>query len=369
MSLKILHTSDIHLGMKFAGYPDVQADLAEARFGTLTSLVELANVRQCDLLVVAGDLFDRISMAKKDIVRAAQILTEFQGKLTVVLPGNHDFVSAGDDTLWAYFRSKGPDVLVLDEAKTYLLKHYDLDVCLYAAPCTAKHSDKNAVGWVSGTARDQSVKFHIGIAHGSLAGVSPDFDKRYHPMTSEELLTFGLDLWLLGHTHIQYPASPGPQDRIFYAATPEPDGFDCSHEGKAWVLEIDQEQVRAESVTTGTYRVMHDDTTVSSGADIENLRSKFTLSSYAWTLMKLSLSGRLPRDVCESIPQLEKDLRSCFKYLEFSDSGVAEEITQDDINQIFTEGSFPHSLLSALTKDVDTEALQIAYDMLTEVRK
>jgi ABC-type Zn uptake system ZnuABC Zn-binding protein ZnuA len=48
---------------------------------------------------------------------------------------------------------------------------------------------------------------------------------------------------------------------------------------------------------------------------------------------------------------------------------VAEEITQDDINQIFTEGSFPHSLLSALTKDVDTEALQIAYDMLTEVRK
>ena len=114
---------------------------------------------------------------------------------------------------------------------------------------------------------------------------------------------------------------------------------------------------------------MHDDTIVSSGADIENLRSKFTLSSYAWTLMKLSLSGRLPRDVCESIPQLEKDLRSCFKYLEFSDSGVAEEITQDDINQIFTEGSFPHSLLSALTKDVDTEALQIAYDMLTEVRK
>jgi DNA repair exonuclease SbcCD nuclease subunit len=369
MSLKILHTSDVHLGMKFAGYPDVQTDLAEARFGTLTSLVELANARNCDLIVVAGDLFDRISVARKDIVRAAQILTEFQGKLAVVLPGNHDFVSTGDDTLWAYFKSKGPDVLVLDEAKTYLLKHYDLDVCLYAAPCTSKHSDKNALGWIPGTAKDQSVKYHIGIAHGSLAGVSPDFDNRYYPMTSEELRAFGLDLWLLGHTHIQYPASPGPQDRIFYSATPEPDGFDCGHEGKAWLIEIDQEQVRAESITTGIYSFLHDDTTVSSSVDIEDIRSKYALSSYARTLMKLTLSGRLPKDGCESIPQLEKDLRVCFKYLEFSDSGVAEEITLDDINRIFTEGSFPHSLLSALTQDEDTEALQLAYDMLVAVKK
>ena len=35
MSFKIFHTSDIHLGMKFAGYPEVQAELIDARFETM----------------------------------------------------------------------------------------------------------------------------------------------------------------------------------------------------------------------------------------------------------------------------------------------------------------------------------------------
>lgn len=41
--MKILHTADLHLGMKFAGYPEVQQELAEARFQTLERLVERAN--------------------------------------------------------------------------------------------------------------------------------------------------------------------------------------------------------------------------------------------------------------------------------------------------------------------------------------
>jgi len=355
--------------MKFAGYPDVQSDLTEVRFETLRNLVDLANVRKCDLFVVAGDLFDRISVAKKDIVQAAQILNEFQGNLVIVLPGNHDFFSVGDDTLWAYFRSKGPGILVLDEAKTYSLKHYDLDVCLYGAPCTAKHSDQNAVGWVHAVRRDRSIKYHIGIAHGSLEGVSPDFDKRYYPMTTDELLACRLDVWLLGHTHMQYPASPGEGDKIFYSATPEPDGFDCTHEGKAWLIELDEAQINSESVSTGRYRFVHEEFRLNSEADLDGIRSRYSSSDYSQTLMKVKVSGCLPSDIYGNVRQLGRDIRSCFKYLEFGDSDVSEGITLDDINRLFTEGSVPHKLLSALAKEDDSEALQLAYDLLTEVNK
>ena len=72
MPLKILHTSDLHLGMKFASYDgEVQEKLVEARFECLSRLVAAANDNGCDLLVVAGDLFDRVTVAKRDIVRAA----------------------------------------------------------------------------------------------------------------------------------------------------------------------------------------------------------------------------------------------------------------------------------------------------------
>jgi DNA repair exonuclease SbcCD nuclease subunit len=82
MSIKIFCTSDLHLGMKFANYPDnIRQSLVEACFKTLEGLVEKANSEKCDLFVVAGDLFDRISVAKGDIARASQTLGEFQGQL------------------------------------------------------------------------------------------------------------------------------------------------------------------------------------------------------------------------------------------------------------------------------------------------
>lgn len=56
MGLKIFHTSDIHLGMKFASYPEVQKELSEARLNTLEILVEISNTGVCDIFVVAGDL-------------------------------------------------------------------------------------------------------------------------------------------------------------------------------------------------------------------------------------------------------------------------------------------------------------------------
>jgi DNA repair exonuclease SbcCD nuclease subunit len=45
MGIKIFHTADLHLGMKFTrGYPEeVQQSLIQARFDTLRTIVEKAN--------------------------------------------------------------------------------------------------------------------------------------------------------------------------------------------------------------------------------------------------------------------------------------------------------------------------------------
>ena len=79
MALKILHTADLHLGLKFAGYPDVQNKLTEARFEVLKGLVDRANSELCDLFVLAGDIFDRVTVVKRDIRRCIDILNECDG--------------------------------------------------------------------------------------------------------------------------------------------------------------------------------------------------------------------------------------------------------------------------------------------------
>jgi len=259
MSLRLLITADVHLGMKFAGYPEIQSELAGARFETLENVVKRANAEDCELFVVAGDLFDRVTVAKPDVIRAAQIIDGFEGALVVILPGNHDYYSMAQSDLWTLFKeASGDKTLLLERPQKYPLSHYDLDACLYAAPCEAKHSEENRVDWIRTQARDKGTRFHIGVAHGSLQGFSPDFDKKYYPMTPVGLLNSEMDLWLLGHTHLPSPAQPGKFDKIFYPGTPEPDGFDCDHEGRAWIIEIqDDKSIVPTSLTTGKYRFAH----------------------------------------------------------------------------------------------------------------
>mgnify|MGYP005832209161 CR=1 FL=1 len=379
MPLSIFLTADLHLGKKFSGYPEVQSLLCEARFETLGKLIRLANEKDCELFVVAGDLFDRVSVSRADIIKTINQLKNFQGKLVTILPGNHDFYSDIQREPWSTFLELARDtsnIIFLNKCIPYPLMHYDIDAILYPAPCQAKHSEKNALSWIGDVRKVQEATYHIGIAHGSLRGFSPDFDEQYYPMTVEELISCRLDLWLMGHTHAQYPENyepirKGTEQSIFYPGTPEPDGFDCRHEGKAWVLELDDDgTIHPHSLTTGKYRFIHDEVQLSEAKDLEELRNRYHPEEYRRTLLKLSLRGRLPRDLWEELPAVINTIKENLFYLHqpVDKSALMEEITIGDIDREFTGQSFPHRLLTALADEGENEALQIAYEMIRELR-
>jgi exonuclease SbcD len=367
MLLKIFLTADLHLGMKFAHLPEVQSELAEARFECLKRLVALANQRRADLLVVAGDLFDRVSTARRDVQRAAALLGDFQGTLCAVLPGNHDYL-APDDELWKRFKeASGGSVLLLEERMPYALARFGLDACLYPGPCVSKHSKSNAIGWVKGVEKDRSVSRHIGVAHGSLEGFSPDFNADYYPMKAAELREAGPQLWLLGHTHNRFPGKPGAGDRIYCAGTPEPDGFDCAHEGCAWVLTLTRTGgLEAEAVPTGEFRFLREGVAISGVADLAALEKRYSVQQAKRFILKVTLNGRLPP---EAFPELERSrerLSRTVRHLQWDSLAVREEVSRETIDREYPSGSFPHHLLHALAEKGDTLALETAYELLRE---
>lgn len=369
MALAVFLTSDLHLGMKFAGFPGAQRALVEARFTCLERIVAAANEAGSDLLVVAGDLFESVTAARRDVHRAAEALGGFRGRLAAVLPGNHDYI-APDDELWPRFRdAAGDTVLLLEQPRPYLLAHYDLDACLYPGPCTAKHSAANAVEWVAAAAKDTAVRHHVGIAHGSLEGFSPDMDGRYYPMRPKELLALRVPLWLLGHTHVRFPATPGARDAIFCAGAPEPDGFDCAHEGSAWDLRIDdQGAVSARAVRTGLHRFVDERREVRGAADLALMERYAAAPEAATTLLRLRLVGRAPREVVSEIGGVRGRLAAALLHLDLRTDELREEITREAIDREYPAGSFPHALLSRLIQEGDLEALEIAHDFLQEMR-
>ncbi len=370
MNLKIFHTADVHLGMKFAGYNDVQGELIDARFDALNRMVEIANKEKCRLFVIAGDLFHRVSVAKGDISRTAQILNEFQGDLVAVMPGNHDYISHGQQDLWFNFKSAaGDNVLVLDLNKVYSLKPYNIDANLYPAPCDAKHSGENRIGWINKISRDENIKLHIGIAHGSLEGFSPDFNKQYYPMTEKELKETGLDLWLLGHTHAPYPDEKDTIENIFFPGTPEPDGFDCRHKGAAFIINADNgENITVEKVETGKYQFIKEEYKTNELSGVERLKNKYALPDADKLLLKIRLSGRLKGEDLKALSAVKEHLERRLFYLNWNDSAVTEEISISKIEKEFVRGSFPYNLLTELSRGDNNEALQVAYELIRELR-
>ncbi len=373
MPLRLLHTADLHLGMKFTGRypPQVQERLIRARLETLHNLVEAANAAEAAVLVIAGDLFHDHHLPRRDIRAAAEALGDFAGRVVLILPGNHDFLQEGECPLWDRFLEAADDqVLLLKEARPYSLLQWDLPLMIYPGPCTAKHSPTNAIGWIEPGPRDPDF-WHIGVAHGSLEGVSPDFEGQYYPMTWAELTLAHLDLWLLGHTHVRLPeGDQGREGRVFVAGTPEPDGFDCRHPGNAWLIELNADRsLSYRGLVTGRHRFAVHEVELSTEDDLEAFRARFRQFDPERDLIRLILRGRLPGELFAQRGQWLEELQQQVLYLEADLSRLFRRITAEDVNREFTAGSFPHQLLTRLVQaGGDPRVLQLAYDLIQEVR-
>jgi len=373
--VRIFHTADVHLGLKFvrASLDSIRQSLVDARLEVLARMVSIAMQEKCELFVIAGDLFDSLNVPKAVVRKAAETLRKFDG-LVVVLPGNHDYVQAkSDEDLWLGFsETLGDGHKVLREIGISDLRTVGLPVVLYAGPCTTRHSPTNRIGWVQqASMQDVGTHFKIGIAHGSLDGLSPDFNSDYFPMTRQELDACGLDLWLLGHTHVRYPdRESGKGERIFYPSVPEPDGFDCRHGGSAWIIDLlEGSTPEYRSVHTGSFR-FHD-LKVNSHLDSEfNALTDFVSKlSPKSDLVKLALSGRIESEIFAKLPLLIQELEKKVLHLEADVSGLLQVIQQSDIDGEFTEASFPHRLLTELALNPDDHlALQMAYELVNEAR-
>lgn len=368
MSLKIMHTGDLHLGMKFSRYAGISEQLIEARFQALANVVQKANDKKCSILAVAGDLFDKINVEEEIILKSIKILDQFSGDVILILPGNHDYQD-GNNKLWQYFRQnqKGR-MLILDQEEIYELDDFGLEAAVYPAPCQSRLSAANNLGWIKELKNRSDCKFQIGIAHGALAGFSPDLDNNYFTMTEEELLAAELDLWLLGHSHLPYPSQKRVSGhKIFNSSTPEPDGMDCSHPGYAWFIELkENKEVEAERLRVGNYQFLDLEFELNSEADLESLTAQILADQPENKIMRLSLTGSLAKDIFADKEKYLNQLRSNLFYAEIDQSNLKLKIDQDLIAEEFAVESFPYQLLSDL--EDDPEALNIAYQMLKEVQ-
>lgn len=84
--MRILHTSDWHLGRTLHG-----VDLLDHQRAFVEHLVGVVAAREVDVVVVAGDVYDRAVPATATVTLLSEALTRLSDLATVIVtPGNHD---------------------------------------------------------------------------------------------------------------------------------------------------------------------------------------------------------------------------------------------------------------------------------------
>lgn len=368
-NIKIFQTADLHIGMMFSRYPEgIKKDLQKARVDTLNNMVIKANKEECNIFVIAGDLFDKVNGISKKLIReVSEILNIFSGQCILILPGNHDYDNGMID-LWTNLKENSPDsVIFINEEKPYFLDDYGIKATIYPAPCHAKHSETNNLDWIKNEEFDDD-RINIGIAHGAIIDISPDLYNQYFNMTFQELNSIPLDLWLLGHTHIPYPANNQVSDiKIFNPGTPEPDGLDCKHEGNAWIINIDQDKnISASRTTTGTYKFIDKEYEINDEDDLDKVTDDIIGTSPERTIARITLKGRINEDTMDYYSVIYNKLNKELGFLITDVNDLGVKITPEKIHNEFSEGSFPQELLLSLSDDENT--LQLAYELIMEVK-
>ncbi len=215
MSLKILATSDLHLGRKSA---DLRDDQAVATTGyTWHHMVDYAVRESIDLFLLSGDIIDeenRYFEALGPLREGFERLSN-AGIPVVMVAGNHDFevlpqlVAHGQ---WDHVHLLGQG----GQWEYINLRIKDQEIGLAGWSFPKRHIAYNPLlsfdDIAGGISQDA---LNIGILHGDLHMR----ESSYAPFRLPDLRQKPLDLWLLGHIHktdfygddapiVSYPGSP-----------------------------------------------------------------------------------------------------------------------------------------------------------------
>ena len=90
--LRLLQTSDLHLGARNIDLGEAAASLRDRRFAAFERSLGLAVSEKVDLILIVGDLFDTNAVTRGLVTRVATALGTAgrAGIRTVILPGDHD---------------------------------------------------------------------------------------------------------------------------------------------------------------------------------------------------------------------------------------------------------------------------------------
>ena len=191
--IKIGHIADTHLGRTFPDYGNQSGRFIRNEiFDAFKRAVALAQ-KETDILLIAGDLFDKSFLHTDPLVKNTQSVLESYKKNVIICPGGHDAIKEDSP----YVLSDWPkNVTVLkNELTENLYDINDVEVLITGKGNFYNKDDQSPLDKIK--AKKNAI--NIAIAHGSVP--RGELGSSDYPINIKSLTSSGFDYIALGHYH------------------------------------------------------------------------------------------------------------------------------------------------------------------------
>jgi exonuclease SbcD len=253
--MKILHTSDWHIGRTFHGHPTTAALRT-----VLDAVVAIVGERSVDVVVVSGDIFDSASPAAENYVILTDVLRALRsaGAVVVMTSGNHDsatrlgFQSEFAQLAGIHVITRPDDadrpVTIADEhgpVHFYGIPFLEPSLVRHRYPEEVLRTHSQVLSFVMGQIRADAASRggrSVVLSHCFAAGVSAEASDVERDITAGGLDLVPLDVFdgpdyvALGHIHGRSTLSP----RARYSGAPLHYSFsEAAKPRGAWLVALD----------------------------------------------------------------------------------------------------------------------------------
>ena len=306
MALTLLHTADWHLGRRFRAFSrEQELRLTRARLEVVGRILDLAQSRNVDAVLCAGDLFDSVSPDNEWWEGLLQQFKRRNWKRPVLLlPGNHDPLMPRSVYDPGHpFRAGLPDYVHVVDEEGFEFPIGDNAVVI-GSPCRS-HAGQSDLAASIPNREPGDQRIRIGLIHGQT------FDIEGHqtnfPIGRGVAHQCGLDYLAIGDTHAFRDVEPDAPAPTIYPSAPEATNFGEKDTGYVAMVFFPRDRARRalverERVGVWSWR----DETCRSMAELSALRADENLRK---TVLRLRLKMTLPMDQYDEAERILTELK------------------------------------------------------------
>jgi DNA repair exonuclease SbcCD nuclease subunit len=364
--LKILHTSDVHLGKTFEQLGAFGQKLRAQIRGTFAKVFELAAERRVDAVLLSGDVFDSEKISPADIKFFMETVSSIQPTPVFFLPGTwtHDSIDQKAIFRSRHFQVNKPGNLQIFTKETVETTKLASGRLAIHGRAVLPDSDNP----LEGLTPDPRADFNVLLLHTGIA--LPHIPEESHGclLKREHVEHCGFTYLAMGDRHTFKRYFDDTKTIVQYAGSPETLQFkDGEDSGFVAMVSMGESGVSVEKVSVGHYRWAERGLSWEDVGSVDALKKAVGGIADPKRVLRVKLAGTISNNESVDAERLAEELAPGFAYLEIDTHVLQYETPLQALEQDYREKTVEHAFVSLVRAELEATADTAAKQRLSEV--